>query len=341
LAGADVCAVVVSYHPDADFPIRLRGVSPQVGTIVVVDNGSADAERNLLREAASDPKLDLIFNVENFGLARALNIGIQHAAMLGYSWVLLLDQDSRVDRDMVRTLVDIQASIPDRGRLAVVGSNYSDITLRAPGITEGTPGVTTGMPGTIEQAELDGDWEEVEFVITSGSLVPLAAYFDLGPFREEFFIDYVDEDYCRRAKAKGYRVVRSRKHLMSHAIGSPTQHEIFGVKKWTTNHSPDRRYYIARNNTVLLREYGNFRAGMWALKSLSRCLRQCKRIMLHEPMKTRKIAAVIQGWWDGIRSRMGPRRRRRGASTVDSDGMPFASDRKPPGEHAGGGVRWP
>lgn len=327
MAGADVCAIVVSYHPDAAFPVRLRSVSPQVGTIVVVDNGSADAERNLLREAASDPKIDLIFNGENFGLARALNIGIQRAAMLGYSWFLLLDQDSRVDRDMVRTLLDIQASIPDRERLAVVGSNYSDVTLRA--------------PGTLEQAAFDGDWEEVEFVITSGSLVPLAAYSAIGPFREEFFIDYVDEDYCRRAKAKGYRVVRSRKHLMSHAIGSPTQHEIFGVKKWTTNHSPDRRYYIARNNTVLLREYGNFRAGMWALKSLSRCLRQCKRIMLHEPMKTRKIAAVIQGWWDGIRGRMGPRHRGRGASTVDPDGMSFASDRKPPGEHARGGARWP
>jgi rhamnosyltransferase len=326
-AGAEVCAIVVSYHPDADFPIRLRSVSPQVGTIVVVDNGSADAERNLLREAASDPKIDVIFNVENFGLARALNIGIQRAATLGYSWVLLLDQDSRVDHDMVRTLWDIQASIPDRERLAVVGSNYSGITSRA--------------PGTIEHAGLDGDWEEVEFVITSGSLLPLAAYFALGPFREEFFIDYVDEDYCRRAKAKGYRVVRSRKHLMSHAIGSPTQHEIFGVKKWTTNHSPDRRYYIARNNTVLLREYGNFRAGMWALKSLSRCLRQCKRIMLHEPMKTRKIAAVIQGWWDGIRGRMGPRKRRLGAATVDPDGMTFDSDRKPPGEHARGSVRWP
>jgi rhamnosyltransferase len=326
-AGADVCAIVVSYHPDADFPIRLRSVSPQVGTIVVVDNGSADTKRNLLREAASDPKIDVIFNVENFGLARALNIGIQRAVTLGYSWVLLLDQDSRVDRDMVRTLWDIQVSIPDRERLAVVGSNYSDITSRA--------------PGTIEHAALDGDWEEVEFVITSGSLLPLAAYFALGPFREEFFIDYVDEDYCRRARAKGYRVVRSRKHLMSHAIGSPTQHEIFGVKKWTTNHSPDRRYYIARNNTVLLREYGNFRAGMWALKSLSRCLRQCKRIMLHEPMKTRKIAAVIQGWWDGIRGRMGPRKRRPGAATVDPDGMTRASDRKPPGEHARGGVRWP
>ena len=31
------------------------------------------------------------------------------------------------------------------------------------------------------------------------------------------------------------------------------------MTKWTTNHSPDRRYYIARNDTVMLREYGGYR----------------------------------------------------------------------------------
>jgi rhamnosyltransferase len=323
--GADVCAIVVAYHPDTAFPIRLNSVSPQVGMIVIVDNGSADAERSMLREAASDPKIDLVFNLENLGMARALNIGIQRAAALGYSWVLLLDQDSRVDRDMVRTLLDIQASFPDRERLAVVGSNYFDVTKRTPGAID-----HESLGDDCEEE----DWEEVEFVITSGSLLPLAAYFALGPFRDEFFIDYVDEDYCLRAKAKGYRVIRSRKHLMSHAIGSPTPHKMFWATKWTTNHSPDRRYYIARNNTVLLHEYGNFRAGMWALKSLSRCLRQCKRIALHEPMKTRKIIAVFHGWWDGIHGNMGPRKPRQGAPTADPTGTtPIASDRKAPGEY--------
>jgi rhamnosyltransferase len=315
LRGADVCAIVVTYHPDAALPIRLNNVSAQVGTLVIVDNGSADAERDMLREAASDPKIDLVFNLDNLGVARALNIGIQRAVALGYSWVLLLDQDTRVDPGMVHALLGIQASFPDRERLAVVGSNYADVTKRT--------------PGAIDHNSLGDDWEEVEFIITSGSLLPLAAYFAIGPFREEFFIDYVDEDYCLRAKARGYRVIRSRKHLMSHAIGSPTLHKMFWVKKWTTNHSPDRRYYIARNNTVLLREYGNFRAGMWALKSLSRCLRQCKRIALHEPMKTRKIVAVMHGWWDGIRRNMGPRKPPRRTSAADPTGTTsFASDRK-------------
>src|SRR5258707_7821555 len=324
--GTDVCAIVVTYRPDAAFPARLSGVSPQVGMTIIVDNGSSDAERDMLREAASGPRIDLVFNADNLGLARALNIGIQRAATLGYSWVLLLDQDTRVEPDMVSTLMAIHASFPDRERLAVLGSNFSDATER-----------TTDAIG---HESPDEHWVEVERVITSGSLLPLETHFAIGPFREEFFIDYVDEEYCLRAKAKGYRIIKSRKHLMSHAIGSPTVHKMFGANKWTTNHGPDRRYYIARNNTVLLREYGNYRAGMWAWKSFRRCLRQCKRIALYEQMKTRKIIAVMQGIRDGIRGQMGPRNPQPGTSAAAPAAMTsVASGRKTSGEYLRGSLR--
>jgi hypothetical protein len=79
--------------------------------------------------------------------------------------------------------------------------------------------------------------------------------------------------------------------------------------KWTTNHSPDRRYYFARNDTVMLREYGNYGALGWAWKSLCRSLRQCKRIALYENKKADKIAAVIHGWWHGMLGTLGPRRK--------------------------------
>jgi len=44
--------------------------------------------------------------------------------------VLLLDQDTRVELDMVRTLSAIHASFPDREHLAVLGSNFSDASER-------------------------------------------------------------------------------------------------------------------------------------------------------------------------------------------------------------------
>ncbi len=281
--------MVVTYHPDAGLSLRLAGIARQVGAVVVVDNGSDEDESALLQDAAADPKVTLIRNHENLGVARALNIGIRRAAALGFDWVLLLDQDSIVADDLAQALFDIRGSFPDADRLAVVGAGF---------------GAHAAAPG-------DEPWEEVESVITSGSLLPLAAFAAIGPFREEFFIDYVDTEFCLRARSLGYRVINARRALMAHEIGAPTRHRILWIGKSTTNHSADRRYYIARNDTVLLREYGRYRFGAWALKSLKRRLRTCKRVLLYEDDKLAKIAAIGAGWRDGVRNRLGPRPARR------------------------------
>jgi len=291
----DVCAVVVTYHPNSELPARINRILRQVSALVIVDNGSGEAEIRMLSELAANPLITLVLNSDNLGIARALNIGIQRAVALGFAWVLLLDQDSSIDDDMVRTLFAVHAAFPDRDRLAVVGSGFRDVNAAA----------------RETDAEILGDgWEEAESVITSGSLIPLQTHAAVGAFREDFFIDYVDTEYCFRARAKGYRVIRTRKLIMSHAIGAITRHSVLWINKWTFNHSADRRYYIARNDTVMLREYGHYMFGLWALKSFGRCVRLCKRIALYEQMKTRKILAVAQGWWDGVRGHMGPRARR-------------------------------
>jgi rhamnosyltransferase len=293
--GTDVCAVVVTYHPNFELPARISRILRQVSALMIVDNGSAEAEIKMLSELAANPLITLVLNLDNLGVARALNIGIQRAAALRFNWVLLLDQDSSIDDDMVRTLFAVHAAFPDRDRLAVVGSGFRDVNAAA----------------QEPNAEILGDsWEEAESVITSGSLIPLKTHAAVGAFREDFFIDYVDTEYCFRARAKGYRVIRTRKLIMSHAIGAITRHSVLWINKWTFNHSADRRYYIARNDTVMLREYGHYMFGLWALKSFGRCVRLCKRIALYEQMKTRKILSVAQGWWDGVRGHMGPRARR-------------------------------
>jgi rhamnosyltransferase len=288
--------VVVTYHPDGGFADRIRRVARQVGTVVIVDNGSSEAETGRLRELAADPGIMLQLNAHNLGVATALNIGVQRAIDLGFGWVLLLDQDSYVNEDIVDELLAARNAYPDHESLAVIGSSFWDVNKEAP---------------AEQRCPVDTLWEEVSNVITSGSLIPLAAHAVVGPFRDEFFIDHVDMEYCCRARAKGLRVIKTRKPLMSHAIGAYSQHRLLWAKKWTTNHSPDRRYYISRNDTVMLREYGNYPLGLWWLKSLRRRIQLCKRILLYEDRKAAKLVAVAQGWWDGVLGNMGPRNDRR------------------------------
>ncbi|MDB6087146.1 MAG: putative glycosyltransferase [Gammaproteobacteria bacterium] len=296
-ARGGVCAVVVTHHPDGGFPARLGRIVRQVGGTVVVDNGSSADVVEMLRGACSAPSLTWVWNVENLGIAQALNIGVRHALADGYAYALLLDQDTEVDPDMVERLVATHASCPDPQRVAIVGSRFRD---------------TKGRASDSRRLAARGEnWQEVESVITSGTLLSLAAYAAIGPFRDEFFIDYVDTEFCFRARAAGYRVVETLRPLMAHTVGAPTAHKLLWWTKWTTNHSADRRYYIARNDTVMLREYGTSGRDSWLLKSLTRCFRLCKRIVFFEPDKLRKIVAVGQGWWDGVRGNMGPRRRHR------------------------------
>jgi rhamnosyltransferase len=288
-----VCAIVITYHPGEEFPRIIERFARQVGATVIVDNGSGQAELVMLREIAADPSIQLICNGANLGIAAALNIGIRRAAALGFEWVLLMDQDSYASSAMVEALNSVRSSFPDPAHLAVVGSGYDD--------------EERGPPVPAEMQHDAAPWQDMESVITSGSLLSLAAYTALGPFREDFFIDHVDTEYCLRARLRGYRVIKTRSPLMSHAIGAPTTHRILWMEKRTTNHGPDRRYYFTRNDTVLLRERGRHPGGLWILKALMRSVRTCKRILLYEQMKAPKIKAVFHGWWDGVRGRLGPR----------------------------------
>jgi rhamnosyltransferase len=291
---ASVCAVFVTYHPETRFADRLPGVAAQVGGVVIVDNGSDAAALAMLAGLESAPslgaRLSLVRNATNLGLAQALNIGIERAQALGFLSVVLFDQDSQADEDLVATLLAVRATAPQPERVAVVGAGFRE----------------RHRP---ERAavKLAGDlrWDEVPWAITSGSLLWVASHAVVGPFRADFFIDYVDTEYCLRARAQGYRVIKTRTPLMTHAIGAPSLHRLLWMQKWTSNHAPARRYYVARNQTVMLREDGRHPYGIWAIAGLFACVTPAKRILFYEARKKEKLSALLRGWWDGVRGRLG------------------------------------
>ncbi|MES2392876.1 MAG: glycosyltransferase, partial [Acidobacteriota bacterium] len=126
LATDPVCAVIVTFHPDADVIANLQALRPQVSRVVVVDNGSTPEELAQLRQAALALDVELIENGDNLGIAAALNRGIRRALELDYLWVLLFDQDSRVTEDFTQTMMGAFAASPSRDRLAILIPRYED-----------------------------------------------------------------------------------------------------------------------------------------------------------------------------------------------------------------------
>ena len=46
-----------------------------------------------------------------------------------------------------------------------------------------------------------------DYVITSGSIITIAAYKEIGPFNNEMFIDFIDIEWCLRARKKNLKLL--------------------------------------------------------------------------------------------------------------------------------------
>lgn len=281
---ADVCAVVVTYHPDPGFPDRLDRVRPQVRRVVVVDNGSSLQAREMLRNAAG-PDVGLILNDANLGVATALNQGMRHVMGSSCRWVLTLDQDSTVEPFLVEALLEAYSGYPSGEKVAVVGSNYYD-EIRGKTLLPESP----AQPPCLEQTT----------VITSGSMISVAAYTKVGPFRDDFFIDHVDDEYCLRARAMGYKVILCRRPVIRHSIGGAVGKRILGRTFWSSNHSAARRYYMARNFVWVAREHLFFQPG-WVTLRVLRHAGFLLLMALLEKERWGKIGGTARGILDGLR----------------------------------------
>jgi rhamnosyltransferase len=289
--GDNVCAVVVTYFPDVDLLSRVDRVVKQVAGTLIVDNGSPELYVERLRGIASQLNIHLILNSCNQGIAQALNTGAAWALRHGYSWLLTLDQDTLIFPGLIQTHAEAFRCDPFPGRLAVIGSNYiHKVTKRL-----GNQGITG--PGQLAGKSMIS-------VLTSGSLVSLSVFQTLGGFREDFFIDCVDHEYCLRARGRGFRVVMTREPVMEHGIGHLTEHQLLWKTFGASNHSPQRQYYIARNSLLLVRAYLG-QEPRWILGYLWGWVKLVIRIFLFEQERLAKGKNVVRGLIDGILGRTG------------------------------------
>lgn len=285
-SAADVCAVVVAYFPDEGFEARLQTLLPQVAKLVVVDNTPdailLSAEINTLWGG----RLHCITNHANRGVAVALNQGIEYVLQIGCKWLLTLDQDTRCYPDMVATLLRVHEACEPGA--VVIGGNYFDTQNHQLKVATG------GETECLEQ----------KTVITSGSLVDVGAARKIGGFREDYFIDQVDHEFCLRVRAHGFRVVISRKPVMEHSVGSSG-----GVRlPWLgilPNHPPLRKYYIARNTVATVAKYWR-REPDWCLRRSVRLLLGLLLMSTLEQQRIAKARAFAAGFMDGVLHRMGP-----------------------------------
>ena len=72
----------------------------------------------------------------------------------------------------------------------------------------------------------------------------------------EYFIDYVDNEFCMKLRLNGYRILRINQASIRHQLGISNSINILGIIHINyTRHAPWRFYYMIRNNRAFISEY--------------------------------------------------------------------------------------
>ena len=287
-----VCAVLVAYRADPAVLARaLDAVRPQVGAVVVVNNG--------------DPALDagpgdvLLQQDGNVGLAAGQNAGIAWARAHGFTHVLILDQDSVCGPEMVVTLLAALADLGATSRVAAVGPVFRDPREDRP-----APFVRVAFPMS-HKLWCDGSsrYVQCDFLISSGALIPLAVLDDVGGLDDGLFIDNVDMEWSFRVRDRGYALFGVCAATMTHHLGDD-RHPVLAGRAQVVRHGPVRLYFIMRNRVALYRLPHTPR--VWIAQDVPRVFAKFFIFSVLVGPRPRNVRFMLRGLLDGFRGRRGP-----------------------------------
>jgi rhamnosyltransferase len=233
---------IVLYHPDEDaVALTLNRLAPSARALIAVANSSvSDSFRQRLEAAAGSTPLEIIKPVSNLGLGAAYNQLLQRAGGLGARYVLLLDQDSSPSSEMLPQLEQHMAGLMADGlKPAAVGPQPVE------------PGGRHLRLAVAQRVATPRDGvAPVTFIISSGSLVSVEETRRVGLFREDFFIDAVDLEWCMRAWAHGRTVWVATGVPMVHQLGRGVIQAPLGLR--LADQPPARIYTYFRNQFAML-----------------------------------------------------------------------------------------
>ena len=281
---SEIAAGIVTYNPDPDkLRAAMEQLKDEVGRIFIVDNASENFDDiKSLADEIGRRSVALIENDSNKGIATALNQIMAAADEDDFDWVLLLDDDSKVDKSLVSGLYE--------------GTKYKDVGIVCPRIHDINSGRYLVNKGESKD-KLKKKYQVLESCITSGSLVSLDAWFAVGGYDEYLFMDFVDFDFCIRLRQEHYRIIQKNGLVMEHELGKTEIRRLLFKKTEVMNHSAERKYYITRNRIYCEYKYN----GRFGMRNAAGVIKALLLVSCFEDDKKNKIKSILKGMHDGAR----------------------------------------
>jgi rhamnosyltransferase len=280
-----VCAIVVTHDPSSNLYRNVASLAGQVAAVLIIDNGSSLEHALVLDQVRQHPSVEVIRFPVNAGIGAALNRGVQLALERRYPWVLTLDQDSRAPAGFVDTLLRAYTNHPSRRTIGLVAPRYREERLDM--LHDDSQEHGAAVSTIIESTMMSGN-------LVRTDVIALVGYYDEG-----LFIDYVDHEFCLRMARRGFQVLQARAAVLDHNLGRMTRRSVLGITLTTTNHSPLRRYFNARNRIRVYREYAGAAPG-WVMRDLWSFVVETAKILLLERERAGKLRAIFTGVVHGV-----------------------------------------
>ncbi len=225
----------------------LKKISYPCYEVVLVDNGSTDDSVNAVKEEF--PEIEIIENKRNLGVAGGRNVGINYVQEKGTDYVLLLDNDTIVDKDFITEMVKVGEEDERVGILTGKIYFYSEpdkIWCAGCSLSLYRRHISAIGYDEMDRGQYD-EIREVDHVAGCCLMIKKKVIDEIG-LLDQNFIEYFteDTDWCLRAKKKGYKVVYVPRSKIWHHV----------VRKTSVN---ERYWYLqGRNMMWLMRKHAHW-----------------------------------------------------------------------------------
>lgn len=266
-----LAGVVVWYNPSKKDIKNIDSYIKAVDKLYIVDNSENGSNESKI---PNSKKVEYIYQNENLGIAKALNIACYKAIKEKYKFILTMDQDSCFksnDVDKMKTKI----SSLDLSKIGII-----------------SPWHKTKLKSEKPKEEIDYPLD----VMTSGNILNLDIFQKIGGFKEFLFIDGVDIEYCLNLKKNGYKVMRINSIELQHDLGDIFYRNFLGKEFMCDNHNYLRIYYMTRNYRYIRKEYRNIAPEFCDI--LVKIKGLIFKIVFYEKDKFRKLRSIVFGIYD-------------------------------------------
>jgi hypothetical protein len=212
---------------------------------VIVDNGSRDDSVKEIKKEF--PHTYILKKKINIGFAGGCNVGIRYALKNKTDYVLLLNNDTVVDKRFLSEMMKAAESDEKIGIVCPKVYFYSKPKLlqyaglkfdfnKGESVLIGYDKLDKGQFDKIQEADFCGG---------TCMLVKKEVFEKAGFFDKMYFLYFEDNDFGFRARKSGYKIIFCPKAKIWHKISASTGGQ--------TN--PTKEYYLARNNLIFMKKY--------------------------------------------------------------------------------------